>query len=152
MSAGVADMGNAASTSAGSGSMVQTLLVVVLFVVAMALLPWLLRRLKQRQSVLGGASAAPARVLTAVSLGPQQRLVTVEVGSGDARTCLVLGVTAQQITCLHVLPAPASAPAPAAAFATAAAVANAGTLPPSTSFSQAMARMQAGAAGAPNHG
>ena len=148
MSAGVADMGHAASTSAGSGSMVQTLLVVVLFVAAMALLPWLLRRLKQRQSALGGASAAPARVLTAVSLGPQQRLVTVEVGSGDARTCLVLGVTAQQITCLHVLPAPASAPAPAAA----AAVANAGTLPPSTSFSQAMARVQAGAAGAPNHG
>ena len=150
MSAGVADMGNAASTSAGSGSMVQTLLVVVLFVVAMALLPWLLRRLKQRQSALGGTGAVAARVLTAISLGPQQRLVTVEVGKGEARTCLVLGVTAQQITCLHVLPGPASAPAPAAAAA--ATVENAGTLPPSTSFSQAMARVQAGAAGAPNHG
>ena len=148
MSAGVADMGNAASTSAGSGSMVQTLLVVVLFVAAMALLPWLLRRLKQRQSALSGTGAVAARVLTAISLGPQQRLVTVEVGTGEARTCLVLGVTAQQITCLHVLPALSSATAPVSA----AAVASAGAIPPSTSFSQAMARAQAGAAGVPNHG
>ena len=148
MSAGVADMGNAASTSAGSGSMVQTLLVVVLFVTAMALLPWLLRRLKQRQSALSGNGAVAARVLTAISLGPQQRLVTVEVGTGDARTCLVLGVTAQQITCLHVLPAPASAQTPAAAAAVAAALA------PSTSFSQAMARAQTGTGtpGAMHHG
>ena len=128
--------------------MVQTLLVVVLFVVAMALLPWLLRRLKQRQSALSGNGAVAARVLTAISLGPQQRLVTVEVGTGDARTCLVLGVTAQQITCLHVLPAPASAQTPAAAAAVAAALA------PSTSFSQAMARAQTGTGtpGAMHHG
>ena len=127
--------------------MVQTLLVVVLFVVAMALLPWLVRRLKQRQAALGGAGAAPARVLTAVSLGPQQRLVTVEVGTGDARSCLVLGVTAQQITCLHVLPAPSCAQTPAAAAVAAA-------LAPSTSFSQAMARAQTGTGtpGAMHHG
>ena len=148
MSAGVADMGHAAGVSAGSGSMAQTLLVVVLFVTAMALLPWLLRRLKQRQSALSGTGAVAARVLTAISLGPQQRLVTVEVGTGDARTCLVLGVTAQQITCLHVLPAPASAQTPAAAAAVAAALA------PSTSFSQAMARAQTGTGtpGAMHHG
>ncbi len=148
MSAGVADMGHAAGVSAGSGSMAQTLLVVVLFVTAMALLPWLLRRLKQRQSALSGNGAVAARVLTAISLGPQQRLVTVEVGTGDARTCLVLGVTAQQITCLHVLPAPASAQTPAAAAAVAAALA------PSTSFSQAMARAQTGTGtpGAMHHG
>ena len=148
MSAGVADMGHAAGVSAGSGSMAQTLLVVVLFVTAMALLPWLLRRLKQRQSALSGNGAVAARVLTAISLGPQQRLVTVEVGTGDARTCLVLGVTAQQITCLHVLPAPASAQTSAAAAAVAAALA------PSTSFSQAMARAQTGTGtpGAMHHG
>ena len=141
-------MGHAAGVSAGSGSMAQTLLVVVLFVTAMALLPWLLRRLKQRQSALSGNGAVAARVLTAISLGPQQRLVTVEVGTGDARTCLVLGVTAQQITCLHVLPAPASAQTPAAAAAVAAALA------PSTSFSQAMARAQTGTGtpGAMHHG
>ena len=145
MSAVVADVGSTAVTSGGSGSMAQTLLVVVLFVAAMALLPWLVRRLKQRQSTLGGASAVAARVLSAVSLGPQQRLVTVEVGAGDARTCLVLGVTAQQITCLHVLPAPSSAPAP-----TAAAVAD--TTAPSNAFSHAMATAQARVSGALSHG
>jgi flagellar protein FliO/FliZ len=43
-------------------------------------------------------------VLSAVAVGPQQRVVTVEVGPEHARTWLVLGVTAQQVSCLHVLP------------------------------------------------
>ena len=33
----------------------------------------------------------------------QQRLVTVEVGSGDARQWLVLGVTPHSITAVHTL-------------------------------------------------
>ena len=114
--------------------MVQTLLVVVLFVAAMALLPWLVRRVQQRQgraSAAGGA-ALPPRVLSAVSVGPQQRVVTVEVGTGAARTCLVLGVTAQHITCLHVL----SASVP---VAVAGADSNAGP----AGFSQAMAAARA---------
>ena len=127
--------------AAASGSMAQALLVVTLFVAAMALLPWLLRRLKQRQSALSGNGAVAARVLTAISLGPQQRLVTVEVGSGDARTCLVLGVTAQQITCLHVLPVPPAAPGAAAVAAAS-----------DAAFSQAMAAAQARPSGAANHG
>ena len=137
-------MGSAAISAAGSGSMAQTLLVVVLFVAAMALLPWLVRRVKQRQSALGGAAAAASRVLSAVSLGPQQRLVTVEVGAGAARTCLVLGVTAQQITCLHVLPACASVQSPAAGTAPSAT--------PGNAFLQAMAKAQGRAPGAHSHG
>ncbi len=84
--------------------MTQTLLVVVLFVGAMAALPWLVRRLQQRHA--GGALAAggASRVVSAVAVGPQQRVVTVEVGPEHARTWLVLGVTAQQVSCLHVLP------------------------------------------------
>ena len=144
MSAGVAEMGSAAISAAGSGSMAQTLLVVVLFVAALALLPWLVRRVKQRQSALGGAAAAASRVLSAVSLGPQQRLVTVEVGAGTARTCLVLGVTAQQITCLHVLPACASVQSPAAGTAPSAT--------PGNAFLQAMAKAQGRAPGAHSHG
>ena len=60
--------------------MTQTLLIVVLFVGAMAALPWLVRRLQQRHA--GGALAAGAasRVVSAVAVGPQQRVVTVEVG------------------------------------------------------------------------
>lgn len=85
--------------------MTQTLLVVVLFVGAMAMLPWLVRRLQQRQANAGAGQAMASKVVSAVAVGPQQRVVTVEVGPEHARTWLVLGVTAQQIHCLHVLSA-----------------------------------------------
>lgn len=88
--------------------MTQTLLVVVLFVGAMAALPWLVRRLQQRQAGGGAFAGAASRVVSVVSVGPQQRVVTVEVGPEHARTWLVLGVTAQQVSCLHVLPVQAA--------------------------------------------
>jgi len=93
--------------SAGASlGMTQTLLLVVLFIAALAALPWAIRWLQRRQQALGGATAgAGARVLSAVAVGPQQRVVTVEVGPAQQRTVLVLGVTAQHISCLHVLPA-----------------------------------------------
>ncbi|UCU98720.1 FliO/MopB family protein [Acidovorax radicis] len=94
--------------------MTQTLVVVVLFVGAMATLPWLVRRLQQRRAVGGAAGGSTSRVLSAVAVGPQQRVVTVEVGPEHARAFLILGVTAQQINCLHVLPA-GSAQAPTGA-------------------------------------
>lgn len=96
--------------------MTQTLLVVVLFVGAMAALPWLVRRVQQRHAAGGVAAGAASRVVSAVAVGPQQRVVTVEVGPEHARTWLVLGVTAQQVSCLHVLPVSA---APASAVASA---------------------------------
>lgn len=96
--------------------MTQTLAVVVLFVVAISFLPWLVRRLQLRQAGLGGSSAG-SRVLTQVAVGPQQRVVTVEVQHEGQRAVLVLGVTAQQIQCLHVLPAGGAALVPAS-FAT----------------------------------
>ena len=83
--------------------MSQTLWVVVLFVAAVASLPWLVRRIQQRQAGGGLPAGATARVLSAVAVGPQQRVVTVEVGPEHARIQLVLGVTAQHIQCLHVL-------------------------------------------------
>ena len=98
--------------------MSQTLLVVVLFVAAMAALPWLVRRFQQRQSGSGVASGGASRVLSAIAVGPHQRVVTVEVGPENSRTVLVLGVTAQQVSCLHVLAPPARMPRePATDFA-----------------------------------
>lgn len=94
--------------------MTQTLLVVVLFVGAMAALPWLVRRVQQRHAAGGVAAGAASRVVSAVAVGPQQRVVTVEVGPEHARTWLVLGVTAQQVSCLHVLPV---SPVPVSAMA-----------------------------------
>ena len=95
--------------------MTQTLLVVVLFVGAMATLPWLVRRLQQRHASSGLSVGAPSKVISAVAVGPQQKVVTVEVGPEHARTCLVLGVTPQQISCLHVLPISPGVASPSAA-------------------------------------
>ena len=92
--------------------MTPTLVVVVLFVGAMALLPWLVRRLQQRHAAAGMAAGGTSRVLSAVAIGPHQRVVTVEVGPEHARTWLVLGVTGQTMTCLHVMPATGPTPAP----------------------------------------
>ena len=83
--------------------MTQTLVIVVLFVAAMAALPWMVRRVQLRQAAGGAPGGASSRVVSAVAVGPQQRVVTVEVGPEGARACLVLGVTAQSITCLHVM-------------------------------------------------
>lgn len=85
--------------------MTQTLLVVVLFVGAVAMLPWLVRYLQRRRASEAATAGGYARVVSAVGVGPHQRVLTVEVGSAHTRACLVLGVTAQQITCLHVLSA-----------------------------------------------
>lgn len=98
-----------------------TLSLVVLFVAAMAALPWLLRRLQGKGGAGGmlgkmrGGQGLQPRVLGAVGVGPQQRVVTVEVGEGAQGVRLVLGVTAQHIQCLHVLPRGAGADAGPAA-------------------------------------
>ncbi|MES2183536.1 MAG: flagellar biosynthetic protein FliO [Pseudomonadota bacterium] len=87
--------------------MTQALLSVVAFVALLALVPWAIKWAQRRAG--GGAmpgATGTSRVVSAVGVGPQQRVVTVEVGSPTARTWLVLGVTAQSITVLHSQPAP----------------------------------------------
>ena len=81
---------------------------------------WLLKR-----TPVGGAGGGPAgtpRAVAVMPLSASQRVVTVEVGQGEQRQWLVLGVTAQGITTLHTMAAQAqaegSAPAlPQAPFA-----------------------------------
>lgn len=92
----------------------QTLISVGLFVVLLALVPVALKWLQRRS--LGGMAGVgcASRIISAIAVGPQQRVVTVEVGPEGERTWLTLGVTAQSITCLHSAPvqpiAPRSAP------------------------------------------
>lgn len=86
--------------------MTQTLVIVVLFVAAMAALPWLVRRVQLRQAAGGAPGGASSRVLSAVAVGPQQRVVTVEVGPAHDRVWLTLGVSASGIQCLHTSAAP----------------------------------------------
>lgn len=72
------------------------------FIAILAMIPvalWLLKR-----TPLGGAGAhGVMRTVAVLPLSPSQRLLTVEVGSGEDRRWLVLGVTAQQITTLHTM-------------------------------------------------
>ena len=82
------------------------------FCAIVALIPvtlWFLKR-----TPLGGAGGAG--VMKSVAMLPistSQRIVTIEVGSGEERRWLVLGVTPGSITTLHTM-APQEAALPAA--------------------------------------
>ena len=98
--------------NASALSLLWLLLIVALIPAAL----WLLRRSPMGASLAGVPGlAAPVRPVGSHALSPQQRLVTVEVGEGAQRVWLVLGVTPQQITTLHVLTDPPALPAAAAA-------------------------------------
>ena len=80
-----------------AGTIVSSLL---WFLAILALIPlalWLVKRTP------GGGSSARGlmRSVAVLPLAPHQRLVTVEIGQGDARRWLVLGVTGESITTLH---------------------------------------------------
>ncbi|MEO8542335.1 MAG: flagellar biosynthetic protein FliO [Betaproteobacteria bacterium] len=81
--------------------MTQTLITVAAFVLLLAMVPMAIKWLQSRGVATGPTGAAASRVLSAVAVGPHQRVVTVEVGPVHDRVCLVLGVTAQTIACLH---------------------------------------------------
>ena len=78
---------------------------VALFLIAIACLPFLTKWLVGRKVLGRGAVGVDAKILSVVAVGPSQRVVTLEAGPEHDRLCLVLGVTAQHITCLHRAPA-----------------------------------------------
>src|SRR5574344_1437374 len=92
-----------ASAVADASSLSASLLALAAMVVAMAALPWGLRRWQQRNQMARGVVQAQIQVLGALAVGPGQRIVTVQVQRNEQTTCLVLGVTAHNIQCLHVL-------------------------------------------------
>ena len=70
------------------------------FAAVVALIPlalWLLKRTPMG----GGATQGLLRSVAVLPLSPGQRIVTVEVGQGEERRWLVLGITPQSITTLH---------------------------------------------------
>ena len=83
------------------------------FLAILALIPvalWLLKR-----SPAGGAgSNALMKSVAVLPLSASQRIVTVEVGAGEERRWLVLGVSSQSIHTLHTM-APQDEPASGAA-------------------------------------
>jgi flagellar protein FliO/FliZ len=94
------------------------------------LLLWLVRR-----SPMGSAlSHGPVRQVGVMPLSASQRLVTVEVGHGEDRLWLVLGVTPDRIATLHTM-APMTAPPAAMGGALAT---------PQGTFAQLLQRLQRG--------
>lgn len=79
--------------------MSETFVLVGVFVVTVACLPFLVRWIQARTgAVVGGGQA---KVLSVLAVGPQQRVVTIQVASGSNATVLVLGVTTSSVHCLH---------------------------------------------------
>ncbi len=87
--------------------MLQNALPAVGLLALMVLLAWALQRWKKHLPGIAHHSGPALKVLNTVSLGPQQRLVTVQVGQGADALCLVLGVAPGSIQTLHTLPLPA---------------------------------------------
>jgi flagellar protein FliO/FliZ len=97
------------------------------FVAIVATIPlalWLLKRSPLGGPLVGRAGAP--RTVATLPLSAQQKIITVEVGQGDARQWLVLGVSPQGIRTLHTMmaqddvdadPHADTSPPPPAAFA-----------------------------------
>ncbi len=101
------------------GSSISALLWFVAVIAAIPLCLWLLKRTPMGQ---GGGGAGTPRTVAVLPLSAQHKLVTVEVGQGEEKLWLVLGVSAQGIRTLHTMepqvgPPTLTPPPPAAAFA-----------------------------------
>jgi flagellar protein FliO/FliZ len=95
-------------------------LIAVVALIPLAL--WLLKRTPLAHGYGGGGRAGTPRAVAVLPLSAQQKVVTIEVGQGDDRLWLVLGVSPQGIRTLHTMaaqtaPAEAAPPPPSAAFA-----------------------------------
>ena len=95
------------------------------FIAVVALIPLALWVLKRTPLGGSGSGAGAPRTVGVLPLSASQKLVTIEVGQGEERLWLVLGVTPQSIRTLHTMtPQPlgpagpaGAAPAPTTAFA-----------------------------------
>lgn len=81
--------------------MLESAAAVGIFLAALACVPLFLKWYKQRAPGNGGSFGSQSRFISAMAVGPHQRVVTIEVGPEGRRVWLTLGVTAQSISCLH---------------------------------------------------
>ena len=92
-----------------NGSLGFGLLWFLVILAAIPLVLWLVKRTPYGAALSGGA-VGEGRLVGTLPLGPHQKLVTVEVGQGEERRWLVLGVTPQSIHALHALSAQGEPP------------------------------------------
>ncbi len=103
------------------------------FVAVVAAIPAVLWLLKRTPLAGGGGAAGTPRAVAVLPLSAQQKLVTVEVGQGDERLWLVLGVSPQGIRTLHTMAAQTAAPPPEQT-----------ATPPAATFAQLLPRLRGG--------
>lgn len=90
-----------------TGSLLTSLMWFVAILAMIPLALWLLKRTPMG----GGGMHGVMRNVATLPLSANQRIVTVEVGQGEARRWLVLGITPQSITALHTMAPDADLPA-----------------------------------------
>jgi flagellar protein FliO/FliZ len=88
--------------------MTQSYLSVLLFLAILATLPWAIKWLQKKKSLFDTAPSGQSKLISVIAVGPQQKVVTIEVGPEGDRKWLTVGVTQQQITLLHCNTLPAS--------------------------------------------
>ncbi len=105
------------------------------FAAVVAAIPAVLWLLKRTPLAGAGGAAGTPRAVAVLPLSAQHKLVTVEVGQGQERLWLVLGVSPQGIRTLHTMAAQTAAPPPE------------GVAPqPAATFAQLLTRLRGGAA------
>lgn len=78
-------------------------------------LPWVARRIRASGWRGLQPDEQPLRIVSALAVGTQQRVVTIDVQQGDHTRRMLLGVTPQHITLLDAWPhdgLPTAAPTP----------------------------------------
>jgi flagellar protein FliO/FliZ len=98
----------------------------------LVLLAWGVQYVKKRTTPAGSGQGAELRLVSHLALGPQQRVVVVEVNGPNGPVQLTLGVTPQHVRTLHTQNL-----TPRAATATA-------TEPPASAYQAVAKALQAG--------
>ena len=81
--------------------MSEQLVYIGVFLIVFASIPLILKRFLRGRALGESGSVSATKVISMVGVGPNQRVVTVEVGPDNKRLLLVLGVSGQNIACLH---------------------------------------------------
>jgi flagellar protein FliO/FliZ len=90
--------------------MLQNAAPALVLLIVMVGIAWLLQRYRRHLPGAALRAGPHLQVLGGVALGPQQRVVTLQVGQGEQAVCLVLGVSPGSVTALHQMPLPAAQP------------------------------------------